>query len=225
MDQHCELIGKGDTRGESHQQQLTDDRRRLCTSITIALRAAASQEDELWGFLRHVHAVFRQSLSFIVLRVILVVVAVFVLLVGVFKFRQCPLEQELPLFLILVGVALILKACLSAISSCQNTANNKTERNTVDTCNDILSLFLIFWCLTGSVWTFGIWTAVDVQNPNAFYVHNCNKLVYLCSLSLLIGLYCCLLTVLFIIVIICLYYYLYLNNMKKQLPYEIHVDR
>lgn len=68
---------------------------------------------------------------------------------GVIRFRECPYEQELPLFLVLEGAAIILKTFLNIFNTCHRRTHEDNERNTLDTCSDILSIFLAFWTLTG----------------------------------------------------------------------------
>ncbi|XP_060565774.1 uncharacterized protein LOC132724839 isoform X2 [Ruditapes philippinarum] len=194
------------------------------TSILLAIQAAVSQEDSLSGFLSHVSVVFRNSSSAVVCRTLLTVVAIFIFIIGVIRFRECPYEQELPLFLVLEGVAIILKTFLNLFNTCHRRTHEDNERNTLDTCTDILSIFLVFWTLTGSIWTFGIYQHVrEVADDTES--RDCNKLVYTCSIWFLISIYSTVLIVVVIVAILSIYYYNKTNDTKKQLPYEIHVER
>ncbi|XP_045159607.2 uncharacterized protein LOC123525000 [Mercenaria mercenaria] len=194
------------------------------TSILLAIQAAVSQEDHLSSYLSHVLVVFRNSSSAVVCRTLLTVVAIFIFIIGVVRFHECPYEQELPLFLVLEGVAVILKTFVNVINTCNRRSHEENERNTLDTCTDILSIFLVFWTLTGSVWTFGIYSHVKEEADDEG-TRDCSKLVYTCSLWFLISVYSCFTVFLLFLAILSLYYYNKSTDTKKQLPYEIRVER
>lgn len=192
------------------------------TSIFLAIQAAVSQEDELYTYLSHVLSLFRSSSTCLVLKTLLNVVAIVIFIIGVIRFRECPYEQELPLFLVLEGLAIIIKTSLNAINTCLRRTKEENERNTVDTCSDILSLFLVLWTLTGTVWTFGIYSHVSVDDEP----DDCSKLVYTCSLLFLSVTYCSFVSFLIILAILSTYYkYNRRNSNKLHTPYEIRVDR
>lgn len=71
------------------------------------------------------------------------------LFLGAMRFHECPYEEELPLFLVLEGFAIILKSGIGIIGMCVRRSREENERHCLDTINDILSLFLVLWTLTG----------------------------------------------------------------------------
>ena len=65
-------------------------------------------------------------------------------------FHDCAYEPEIPLFLVLCGSGLILKTGIFVIKTfLKRSSSEDNERKTLHTCDDILSLFLVLWWITG----------------------------------------------------------------------------
>ncbi|KAL4236492.1 hypothetical protein ACF0H5_004878 [Mactra antiquata] len=194
------------------------------TSLSLAIKTAVSHEENVCDYLKHVNIVCSNSSCMVVFRSFITILAIFMFTIGAIRFHQCPYEEELPLFLVFEGLSIILKSCIYIINVCnKRTKEESNERHCLDTCNDILTLFLVLWTLTGSVWTVGVF--VHAESVDSSIPRYCDIFVVLCSLSVIIFIYSCVVIVILLIVALASYFYVKSRSHSNNLPYNVHVDK
>ncbi|XP_052256714.1 uncharacterized protein LOC127861963 isoform X2 [Dreissena polymorpha] len=159
----------------------------------------------------------------IVCHTVLAILAICTFTIGVLQYGQCPYEPELPLFLVLHGTAVLVKTCLRVASSFHRRHAEDNERNTLDTINDVISVFVVLWTLTGSVWTFGILNLVDISNLEVS--RYCDMLVFMTAFILLVFLYALFLAAVTGVIALIIYYKIQTRDNKSPLPYISHTTR
>ncbi|WAR22861.1 hypothetical protein MAR_036530 [Mya arenaria] len=202
MDTKEDLLA-GETSSDESDEESTelDFPRAHQTSLLLAIRAAVDQEDDVIDYVRHSLLMCRR----------------------VVRYGECPYEQELPLFLVLHGAAMVARTSLHIANVCYTTRPDDTERNTLTTLNDVISVFVVLWTLTGSVWTFGIFQYVDMTDmDNSEY---CDLLVFMCACALLAVLYTLFLLFVILVAGLMIYFTVHKSHRSSQLPFHRGTSR
>ncbi|KAK4881130.1 hypothetical protein RN001_004449 [Aquatica leii] len=110
----------------------------------------------------------------IILMVIYLALHIAMLVVGIDGRDNCPLEQRIPLYLIVAGAVGLLSVLIPFI-------NRKFNFPYVDILTTLLYLFEFGWMILGSIWIYGIYP----PNFDPSTGNYCNKTVYLVSFWLL----------------------------------------
>ncbi|XP_052776763.1 uncharacterized protein LOC128214378 [Mya arenaria] len=224
MDTKEDLLA-GETSSDESDEESTelDFPRAHQTSLLLAIRAAVDQEDDVIDYVRHSLLMCRRSSTAVVCRTLLTVLAIISFVIGVVRYGECPYEQELPLFLVLHGAAMVARTSLHIANVCYTTRPDDTERNTLTTLNDVISVFVVLWTLTGSVWTFGIFQYVDMTDmDNSEY---CDLLVFMCACALLAVLYTLFLLFVILVAGLMIYFTVHKSHRSSQLPFHRGTSR
>jgi len=106
------------------------------------------------------------------------VVHIFLLIVGAIHVYDCRAERFIPIFLIVVGVFAILRACLNWYYAWCHPKIKKPETDEEvpkpSPFSNIINLFLLIWLICGAIWVFRTNPVFhDATDPNY-----CDKLTY-----------------------------------------------
>lgn len=127
------------------------------------------------------------------------------LVLGIIYLKQCPVNTNIPLYMIVAGsCGLTLVLLLIVSSTCSYMRSSITARKCVHSSiiffmafsrgfRGLLGLFLIVWFFFGNVWVFGVryrvrTEPVDMNNPNEFENY-CHPSLYWFAFYLLIATY------------------------------------
>ncbi|KAF2905379.1 hypothetical protein ILUMI_00797 [Ignelater luminosus] len=100
--------------------------------------------------------------------IILLILDIAMLVVGIIKKNECPVEDRIPIYLIVAGAVGIVSKILPFI-------NRKLEFTLVTYVIYLLYLFEIVWAVVGSVWVYKIYQ----PNYNELLPLHCNRELYL----------------------------------------------
>jgi len=120
-------------------------------------------------------------------------------LLGVVFIDSCPVESNIPVFMIIAGCVLMIRGVLFTVKG----------RNSVciSSCSTFLDIFTIFWIIIGSFWVFSVTDEVIYEfDPNGANPHYCQKTLYTFAIWFLAAFYLLFaLAWIFAIVCICVY--------------------
>lgn len=117
---------------------------------------------------------------------------------GVEYRKQCKIQSNIPIYLIVFGAFGIFRNILCVIDKGkERLSNNETSEGDSDSkkkgCSSIADLFLFIWFICGNIWVYGI-SPPDFHNADS--PDYCNKTVYLfafwlnTSIYILFGAFC-----------------------------------
>ncbi|XP_043953117.1 transmembrane protein 272-like [Gambusia affinis] len=113
-------------------------------------------------------------------KVVLFVMPIAYIAVGAVYFNECPVQEKIPIYLIVSGVfsiVLNLLSCLPCIDS-RKDAPQTPGGQVLTLWNSLVSLFLFCWFISGNIWIYSIYK--PEYNKNATDVSRyCNKTLYL----------------------------------------------
>jgi len=142
-----------------------------------------------------------KMISWSIVIVLWILVPMASLMIGTTFVDSCPVEQNIPSFLIIAGCVLMLRGIIYLASSKNN------ESSCGNSIGVFLDIFTIFWVVLGSYWVFSVIGRVDFTysmrgtNPNY-----CHRVVFSFALWLLVAFYILfLLAWLFVLICICVY--------------------
>ncbi|KAL5021188.1 hypothetical protein ScPMuIL_000343 [Solemya velum] len=152
--------------------------------IANILYSAFQEEEDVLSFASHVTQAFARTACGIVVQTGGLALAIISVAIGILRYYSCPCEPAVPVFLLVVGCVGILKAIFVGIEICTRSRHpDDSEPQAAQTVNGILTLFLVFWTVTGSVWVYGIWTKVQYGSEDL--PRYCDKVLYVYSFALL----------------------------------------
>ena len=110
---------------------------------------------------------------------------------------DCPREDKIPIYLIVMGCFLIIRNLSNMCSraSSRNDEDENDEKNPAQKCCDsMIDLFLFCWFIAGNYWIYHIYEPSFDKSDKELY---CHKTLYLFSFwilnatYILIGFLCC----------------------------------
>ncbi|KAL3869770.1 hypothetical protein ACJMK2_042407 [Sinanodonta woodiana] len=108
---------------------------------------------------------------------------------GFVKFYGCPLEPELPFFLIIEGVAIFVKIIIrtSYYSFGSDQKNHKniepsSSNYFQDSLHILITLFLVLWSITGCILVYGMYDKVQLERPDL--PEYCDITLYMTAFSI-----------------------------------------
>uniref|UniRef100_A0A3B3VSY9 Si:dkey-19b23.12 n=1 Tax=Poecilia latipinna TaxID=48699 RepID=A0A3B3VSY9_9TELE len=113
-------------------------------------------------------------------KVILCIMPIAYIAVGSVYLNDCPVQQKIPIYLIVSGVFTIVLNLLSCLPNTRNTKERPrtTAGQVVTVWNSLVSLFLFCWFITGNLWIYSVYQ--PEYNKNATDTSRyCNKTLYL----------------------------------------------
>ncbi|KAG8183956.1 hypothetical protein JTE90_005187 [Oedothorax gibbosus] len=144
-------------------------------SLFGQVREARKNSSSFVDFLRKVIILLLGTLGCSIILGITIVVPISMILVGTKYFGECPVEQFIPVYLIVGGTFGVVKNLLGFFSRCKTNENDQ-ERLIHRSRDSILNCFLIAWFITGCIWTYRVYEPEYEDEKSPFY---CNKTLYL----------------------------------------------
>ncbi|XP_032439424.1 transmembrane protein 272 [Xiphophorus hellerii] len=113
-------------------------------------------------------------------KVIVGIMPIAYIAVGAVYLNECPVQEKIPIYLIVSGVFTIVLNLLSCLPGTRSTKDTPrtTAGHVVTVWNSLVSLFLFCWFISGNIWIYSIYQ--PEYNKNATDVSRyCNKTLYL----------------------------------------------
>lgn len=151
-------------------------------SIFGTIRAAHEQHasSNKLLFLKKVLSILMNTMGYTILLSVMYVMPVTMIVIGSLKANECPVESQIPLFLIVFGTVLTVKNTLSIYQQLKRhrdnspTADEHTKKHPIE---GILDAFLLIWFVTGNIWVYRVYDKKQLDNKELS--NYCDKLVYL----------------------------------------------
>lgn len=159
--------------------------------------------DSLFGRIRDTHKSSRNLIDFLAKLILLllgtigctvacsitVVIPVSMIIIGSLHLNDCPVEPNIPIFLIVGGSFSVLKYILNLGSARKNRRSNNVNGGGENNSNEpppthpgqyLINCFLCAWFITGCVWVYRVYPPMvtETQPDDAFYARYCHVLVY-----------------------------------------------
>ncbi|GFY75295.1 uncharacterized protein TNIN_352331 [Trichonephila inaurata madagascariensis] len=144
-------------------------------SLFGQVREARKNSSGFMDFVKKVVILLLGTIGCSIILGITIVVPISMILVGTNYFGECPVEQFIPVYLIVGGTFGVVKNVLGFFSRWK-TNENEQERLIHRSRDSILNCFLIAWFITGCIWTYKVYEPEYEDEKSPFY---CNKTLYL----------------------------------------------
>ncbi|XP_064481808.1 uncharacterized protein LOC135394773 [Ornithodoros turicata] len=145
------------TRGLSRVVRVTQIRRIVGVQ---SVEAVENQEDDC--------ASCCKATFLLLLALVLVAVSLSMIIIGSLYFNECPAQKNIPIYLVVAGVVLLLVF----LSPC---CHSESWESCYICFLGLACLFLMAWSIAGAVWVFNV-ERVDTNDPLS--AHYCNHIVY-----------------------------------------------
>lgn len=167
-------------------------------SLFGQVREARKNSSGFIDFLRKVIILILGTLGCTIVIGITVVIPFIMIVIGTSYLKECPVEEFIPIYLIVGGVFGVMKNLLNFWSRCRKNEDTE-ERLRQKPYDTILNCFLFAWFIAGCVWIYRVYEPDYIDSSSQIY---CNKTLYLFAfwlvtsifiiLGLIIGCLCCL---------------------------------
>ncbi|XP_042911588.1 transmembrane protein 272 isoform X4 [Parasteatoda tepidariorum] len=144
-------------------------------SLFGQVREARKNSSNFIDFLRKVIVILLGTIGCSIILGITIVVPISMVIIGTQYFGECPVEQFIPIYLIVGGAFGIFKNLLGYIARCKK--NDDEQEHIIHRSRDsIINCFLFAWFITGCIWTYRVYEPEYEDITSPFY---CNKTLYL----------------------------------------------
>ncbi|GIY07922.1 uncharacterized protein CDAR_385961 [Caerostris darwini] len=144
-------------------------------SLFGQVREARKNSSGFMDFLKKVIILLLGTIGCSIILGVTIVVPISMILVGTNYFGECPVEQFIPVYLIVGGTFGVVKNVLGFFSRWKTNESDQ-ERLIHRSRDSILNCFLIAWFITGCIWTYRVYEPEYEDEKSPFY---CNKTLYL----------------------------------------------
>ncbi|XP_055931363.1 transmembrane protein 272-like isoform X2 [Argiope bruennichi] len=144
-------------------------------SLFGQVREARKNSSGVVDFLKKVIILLLGTIGCSIILGITIVVPISMILVGTNYFGECPVEQFIPVYLIVGGTFGVAKNVLGFFSRWKMNENGQ-EPLIHRSRDSILNCFLIAWFITGCIWTYRVYEPEYEDEKSPFY---CNKTLYM----------------------------------------------
>ncbi|KAK3580979.1 hypothetical protein CHS0354_007011 [Potamilus streckersoni] len=116
-------------------------------------------------------------------------VGIILFVIGFIKFYDCPVEPELPFILIIEGAVIFVKIILRTSIYCFGSDQKNQKNIDSSSCNNfqnslhgLITLFLVFWSITGCILVYGMYGKVQLERPDL--PEYCDITLYMTAFSI-----------------------------------------
>ncbi|XP_064481800.1 transmembrane protein 272-like isoform X2 [Ornithodoros turicata] len=142
------------------------------------IQVTSSNESELAG---NVLAFIGASVLCTATLVFLLVIPVLMLVIGIVYVKDCPAEKNIPIYLIVGGVLMLVTLISDIYSTTKWRKEGYRRRPIADFLHVVFDFFTLGWFIAGCVWTFRVYVPeFDDKNSSNY----CNKTLYYFAFTL-----------------------------------------
>ncbi|XP_075251027.1 uncharacterized protein LOC142343190 [Convolutriloba macropyga] len=129
-------------------------------------------------FAKKVIGILMNTIGYTVMLTLMYLVPIAMITVGSLRVNDCPAESQIPIFLIVAGLVLVLKNTLSLVQQVKRYRQDNAEEQTKKHPGEgIIDAFLLIWFIAGNIWVYREYNDVNYDDPLS--KNYCDKLVYL----------------------------------------------
>jgi len=129
-------------------------------------------------FARKVLGILMNTIGYTIMLSIMYLVPIAMIIIGSMRVDDCPAESQIPIFLIVAGLVLVLKNTLSLVQQIkryrQDNAEDQTKKHP---CEGIIDSFLLIWFIAGNIWVYREYNDVQYDNRSKKGTY-CDELCY-----------------------------------------------
>ncbi|XP_063722517.1 transmembrane protein 272-like [Symsagittifera roscoffensis] len=130
-------------------------------------------------FVKKVVGILMNTIGYSVMLGIMYVVPIAMIIIGSLGINDCPMERQIPIFLIVFGVVLVVKNTLSLVQQVKRYRQNNSEEQTKKHPGEgIIDAFLLIWFVAGNIWVYRQYNDVQYKSPSLEHSY-CDNVVYL----------------------------------------------
>lgn len=130
-------------------------------SLFGEIREARRRSHNVASFLKNFLVLLLGTIGCTICLGLILAIPVSMIVIGSYHFNECPKEKMIPIYLIVSGVAGLLKSLINLVKKMKahivGDDHSLRESTHETSCDNIITLFLVAWFIAGNVWIYRIY--------------------------------------------------------------------
>jgi len=144
-------------------------------SLFGEIQEARRRSSNVAGFLSKFIVLLLGTIGCTICVGLILAIPVSAIVIGSYHFYDCPKERMIPIYLIVFGVAGLLKNLISLVKKLKAHIvgdDDATRDSTKETsCDNIITLFIVAWFIAGNVWIYRIYMPTSDECESHLYLY------------------------------------------------------